>query len=43
MITRLKGESAKEQIMEFIERMKQLGFSPEETLALVTNIVKNGQ
>ena len=41
MITLLKGKSAKEQIIDFIERMKQLGFSPEETLALVTDIVRN--
>lgn len=42
MITQLKGKSAKEQIIDFIERMRQLGFSPEETLALVTDIVRNG-
>jgi DNA-binding transcriptional regulator YhcF (GntR family) len=36
----LKGQSAKEYIMDFIERMKQLGFDPEETLRLVTEIVK---
>jgi DNA-binding transcriptional regulator YhcF (GntR family) len=40
MITMLKGQSAKEYIMDFIERMKQLGFDPEETLRLVTEIVK---
>jgi DNA-binding transcriptional regulator YhcF (GntR family) len=41
MIKKLKGKSAKEQINDFIDRMKQLGFTPEETLALVTEIVKN--
>jgi DNA-binding transcriptional regulator YhcF (GntR family) len=40
MITMLKGQSAKEYILDFIERMKQLGFDPEETLRLVTEIVK---
>lgn len=41
LIKKLKEQSAKEQIMDFIERMKQLGFSPEETLALVTKIIKH--
>lgn len=41
MIKKLKEKSAKEKILEFIERMKQLGFTPEETLALVTEIIKN--
>jgi DNA-binding transcriptional regulator YhcF (GntR family) len=39
MIKMLKGQSAKEYILDFIERMKQLGFDPEETLRLVTEIV----
>ncbi|MBP1755931.1 MAG: GntR family transcriptional regulator [Firmicutes bacterium] len=43
MIAKLKGESAKEQVIDFIERMKLIGFSPEETLALVTDIVRNGK
>ncbi len=42
MILKLKEASAKEQIIEFIERMKLLGFSPKETLALVTNLVEKG-
>ncbi len=42
MILKLKESSAKEQIMEFIERMKLLGFSPKETLALVTDLVEKG-
>ncbi len=41
MIIKLREQSAKEQAVEFLERMKQLGFTPEETLALVTNIVKS--
>lgn len=41
MIKNLKGKSAREQIMEFLERMKQHGFTPQETLALVMEIVKN--
>ena len=40
MIKNLKGKSAREQILEFIERMKQHGFTPQETLALVVEIVK---
>jgi len=41
MIKQLKGQSAKEQIMEFLDRMKQHGFTPQETLALVTEIIKS--
>ncbi len=40
MIKNLKGKSAREQILEFLERMKQHGFTPQETLALVMEIVK---
>ncbi len=40
MIKNLKGKSAREQIMEFLDRMKQHGFTPQETLALVMEIVK---
>ncbi len=39
MIKMLKSESAKAQIMEFLERMNQIGFTPEETLKLITEIV----
>lgn len=39
MIKNLKGKSAREQIVDFLERMKQLGFTPQETLALVMEIV----
>lgn len=41
LIKLLKGQSARDEILDFIEKMKQLGFSPEETLALVDEIVKN--
>jgi len=40
MIKKLKGQSAKELVQDFIDRMKQLGFEPEETLTFVTKIVK---
>ena len=40
MIKNLKGKSAREQIIEFLERMKQHGFTPQETLALVMELVK---
>jgi GntR family transcriptional regulator len=39
MIKMLKGQSAKEYILDFIERMKQLGYDPKETLQLVTEII----
>ena len=41
MILQLKELSAKEQIKEFLERMRQLGFPPGETLILITNLIKN--
>ncbi len=40
MIKKLKGMSAKELVQEFINKMKQLGFEPEETLSIVTEVVK---
>jgi len=43
MIKMLKGQTAKEKILEFLERMKQLGFDPEETLVLIQEIVKNNK
>jgi DNA-binding transcriptional regulator YhcF (GntR family) len=43
MIKKLKEKSAVELVREFIERMKQNGFEPEETLAYVTDIVKNNK
>jgi DNA-binding transcriptional regulator YhcF (GntR family) len=39
MIKNLKGKSAREQIADFLDRMKQLGFTPQETLTLVMEIV----
>ncbi|MDF2510982.1 MAG: GntR family transcriptional regulator [Herbinix sp.] len=39
MIKKLKEQSALELVQEFIERMKQHGFEPKETLAYVTDIV----
>lgn len=41
MIKLLKGQSVREEILAFIDRMKQLGFDPEETLTLINEIVKN--
>ena len=40
MIKKLKGMSAKDLVEEFIDKMKQLGFEPEETLTLVSEVVK---
>ncbi len=41
MIKKLKGQSAKDLILDFLDRMKQLGFNPVETITLVSDIVKN--
>lgn len=41
MIKNLKEMSAKELVQDFIDRMKQHGFTPEETLTIVTKVVKN--
>jgi len=41
MIKKLKGESAQDLVQDFIERMRQLGFEPEETLEYVVKTVKN--
>jgi len=40
MIKKLKGQSAKNQIIDFLERMKQLGFETEEALTLITETVR---
>ncbi len=40
MIKNLKGLSARERILEFLERMRQHGFTPQETLALIMEIIK---
>jgi DNA-binding transcriptional regulator YhcF (GntR family) len=41
MIKELKGQSAKNQILEFLEKMKLLGFEAEEVLTLITETVNN--
>lgn len=41
LIRMLKGQSAKKEIIEFMERMRLLGFDPNETLKLFTEIMKN--
>ena len=40
MLKQLKTELAAEQIKQFFEKMKQLGFEDSETLALVKKAVK---
>jgi Predicted transcriptional regulators len=40
MINKLKGSSAQEIILEFLTKMKQLGYLPEETLTLLSNMIK---
>lgn len=41
VIKKLKSMSAKEIVQDFLNRMKQLGFEPEETLNLVTEVIKD--
>jgi DNA-binding transcriptional regulator YhcF (GntR family) len=41
MIKNLREESARKQILEFLDKMNQLGFEPDETLKLFIEIVKN--
>lgn len=43
LIQNLKKQSAKAQIKEFLDRMTLLGFQPEETLNLITDVIKKGQ
>lgn len=43
MIHKLKEQSAATLVREFLEKMKQHGFGPEETLAYVTDIVNKGE
>jgi DNA-binding transcriptional regulator YhcF (GntR family) len=40
MIKKLKGQSAKNQIIDFLEKMKQFGFENEEVMNLITEIVR---
>jgi DNA-binding transcriptional regulator YhcF (GntR family) len=40
MIRELRAESAKKQILDFIDKMHQLGYETEETLELFIEIVK---
>lgn len=40
LIKDLKGESAKGIVMDFLDKMNQLGFEKEEALAMLTEIVK---
>jgi DNA-binding transcriptional regulator YhcF (GntR family) len=43
MIRQLKGLSAREEILAFLDRMKQLGFSSKETCELVKDVVDKDQ
>lgn len=40
LIKKLKGDSAKGLILDFLEKMKQLGFEQEEVLPLITETIK---
>ncbi|HBA63422.1 MAG TPA: GntR family transcriptional regulator [Lachnospiraceae bacterium] len=43
MLQQLRTDLADEHIRDFLQNMKQLGFSDEETLSLVATIVKGGK
>lgn len=40
LINKLKGESAKDLILDFLEKMNQLGFEQEETISMINETVK---
>ncbi len=40
MLKQLKTDLAEEQIRQFFEKMKQLGFTGSETLVLIENVLK---
>jgi DNA-binding transcriptional regulator YhcF (GntR family) len=40
MIKKLKGQSAKNQIIDFLEKMNQIGFGTEETLTLIEETIR---
>lgn len=40
LIKQLKGQSAKNLILDFLEKMNQLGFEKEEALSMITETVK---
>ncbi|MFA6940282.1 MAG: GntR family transcriptional regulator [Clostridiaceae bacterium] len=40
LIKELKGKSAKCLIIDFVEKMKQLGFEQEEVLTMITETIK---
>lgn len=40
LIKELKGQSARALILDFLERMKQLGFEQEEVLSIITETIK---
>lgn len=40
LIKQLKGQSAKNLTVDFLEKMKQLGFEQEEVLEVITEIIK---
>jgi len=41
IIRKLKEEAAAGQVREFIEKMKQLGFRPEQIINMVTELLKD--
>jgi GntR family transcriptional regulator len=41
MIKNLKEQSAKNQIVDFLEKMRLLGFQSDEILSLITEIMKS--
>lgn len=43
LIKSLKGESARNLILDFLERMKQIGFQPQESLNLISNLITDNK
>ena len=41
MIRKLRSMSARELVQDFLDRMGQLGFEPQETLSIVTDLVND--
>lgn len=43
MIQQAKQKLAQEQILEFLEKMKSLGFGKEETLSIITSMLEEAK
>lgn len=43
LIKQLKSRSARNQILDFLDKMKQLGFDAKETVNLITEMIKESE